>query len=323
MSKNRKPRQRKQNRRRRNGNRRKSARPPSRPQAAGSFSRLFATGVRSLVSCLPGSKALLPVTDFVMKAIGLTMNKPTPEGVFTGVQNTALGSKFTLSYTNILAGTKAVVNRGRTTPEQGNRQIFCLPFMDARLIEVVISTSPVNVVGKRSGDWTIAFYPFYSAQDEDNFRSDKLIPDRTGIERAPLIATGSASQPLSLRFSPRVTDGEIAKFHQIADNFGGLCIRYNDMNRSSYGEFNGEDFAMDCIIKGRVELRSIQPDALDGKSYTDLVDDVLAEVTHQITHIPTGNVYLVAADHVSEENKASNITGRNSIAVTLEGMSLS
>lgn len=296
--------------------RRSQRKPPSRPQASGSFGRAFATGVRTLVSCLPGSTALLPVTDFVLKAIGLTMVKPQ-NGFFADVQNTALGAKFTIGYLNILAGTKNVVNKGRTPASQGNRQMFTTPFLDARLIEVVISVSPVNVIGKRSGDWTIAFYPFYTLDDMNQFKGDKKIPDRTGIERAPIIATGSASQPLSLKYSPKITDGEIFKFHPINDTFGGICIRFNDMNRSTYSEFNGEDFAMDMVLKGRVELRTINPDALDNYSYTDAISDVLQSMTHQILHVPTDTWYFVKANEIVEKNKASQIRGDFDIDMSL------
>lgn len=155
-----------------------SQNPPNRPQVQGSFGRAVATGVRTLVSCLPGSKLLKPVADFVLKGIGLTSDHPV-NGIFANVANTALGAKFVLAYSNILVGTKLVTYRGRTEASKGNKQMFTIPFLDARLLEVVISVSPINIVSKRSGDWTVAFYPFYDQQDRDSFS----VPDRNAIER--------------------------------------------------------------------------------------------------------------------------------------------
>lgn len=312
----------------RNGRRQKRTGAPSTPQGRTSIGQVIARGVRNLVSYLPGSPLIKPLADFALKTIGLSDGGTVANGRFSGsVRQFALAAKFWIYASNIIAGSRLAVRSGSIDSRN-----FLTPYCDARVIELTISVMPIGVMGKRAGEWTLSFQPFMSDKDEDNLNaSASIFPDDHAMKACFMSVTGSASRPLALTYKPKVSDGRPYFFWAIGTAYGEVSVRYDQYNRTTYTDFNADDFAMDCVISGRVELRTASSSgySADGGSYiyTDSVKDRL-EGAGQAVMLGTKTIVLSSSGYTckpSSDLTLCNVSGVElvkSVPLTLDDMAI-
>lgn len=299
-------------RRKRSTNKRGRRMRPTPSISTSTFGRAIATGVKTLISYLPGSTAIQPIADFILKAVGLSTSDPV-NGFMFSVTYVGLGSKFLIGYSTLIASTRECVLAGINETHQ--QQLVCA-WREVRLIEISITIASSGPIKERQGEWTLAFYPFYTSEEEENFTSDTEIPDKTGITRVACATTSSAGQRLSLTYRPRVVDGFIYHFHDLKTKFGGVAIRFSDYSRANYGVFTSEKFSMERVVKGKLELRSMRPDSNDSVlSNTNYVTNVLKPMKEdtiylaQVLNTKNNKVYSVEGNRIRNTTNGTSVIG--------------
>lgn len=221
------------------------------------FAALIVTGVRSLVSALPGATFLSPLVDIFFTSIGLSSLAFSTSKTLTGLKGVSFygltGMTF-ISYANIMA---RVSSTARNTTK-GARVWFDTPYNDARLMNLTITASPDSVIKNRSGRWAIAFVPFRDAKDQTEFMNSYQPRNLQVVQSIAGSVTGPADRPLHLKFRPKPADGFIYHYHSMATYFGAIVIAYSDEVRTSYHEFTAEDWSPNIGIKGTISLRQPQ-----------------------------------------------------------------
>lgn len=293
-------------RRTRRGGRRTS-RAPSRPQGTSSVGRMFATGVRNVISLLPGSSVLSPIADIILKTVGLATDVQEDRTRVSGTTSMyGLATKFAICPAHIMVASKV----GWKSRPVDYTTVVHTEFREARIVEIEVSVEPANQISSRTGEWILSLYPFYDESDHDMFQADTSIPDRVLLHQAPFSTTGSASLPLALKFRPRVTDGFAFHFNKPTITRLGVVVRYEDYNRENYVDFKSDEFGVSLVLKGKVELRSAQANVKDN-FYTGKINDLLATVGHQFTF---GNkTYVIASSDFkctpTKDGKSCKVSG--------------
>lgn len=219
------------------------------------FSGLIVTGIRSLVSALPGSTFLTPITDLLLSSIGLAPTAvPTDSNGITtvdGVSIYGMCGLVMLKYTNILIrSSTAAVN---TT--KGARSWVDTPYTDAKLVSVTITITPNGKRQTRSGRWGILFLPFRDAADQKTIQNDYRPLSLSQLQQMAGSVSGPADRPLQLTFTPRAEDGLIYTFNPMDTWFGAVVVAYSEDMRLAYHEFTADDFSPDITLRGTLKLR--------------------------------------------------------------------
>lgn len=288
---------------------RRRRRPTRRVEKSQGLGTAIATGVRNLISYLPGSSVIAPIADFALKAFGFTRVIVENNGVYTADTSIcAVCTRFCVNYVNILVGSRNVV-RDTILTNGSTRPRILSPWLEARLIEVSISIAPVNVASKRAGQWALGFKPFLSDIDHATEMKDTSSVGRIGMTGYPLYTTGPASKPLKVTYRPRVVDGHCYFFHPLDTPFGCVAIRYDAYNRDSFDGFTAEEMAMDCVVSGRLELRSrtssdsIRPE----QRYIDTLDTPLKDIHMFIENLSDGTIHAIERDCLREKSLGTSV----------------
>lgn len=217
---------------------------------------LIATGIRTLVSVLPGSVFMLPLVDMVLSSFGFTPNNfytlADGQTVAEGTVVHGLSGAICFKYSNILARAP-----GTLTADTGNfRQTALTPYRDGRLLNLTISADPDGQRQYRAGRWAIAFIPFRVPGDRDEFVKDYT---PMGLERVSGLSgsvTGPSDRPLRLTFTPRTSDGQLSQFQSLDEFVGAVVVAFDCDVRSNYREFKPDEFVPFIAIKGKIEVKS-------------------------------------------------------------------
>lgn len=248
---------RKQNNTKKRAPRRRMVKPPRRSTAKRNpFSGLVVTGVRTLVSAMPLSKFLLPITDLFLSSIGLSDKEWTHQDgtnilTIEGVSIHGLCGMSIIRYANVLVRTpNASIN---TT--LGKRDWVDTPFTDAKLISISITATPDNKIQSRAGRWSICFVPFRDPKDETSLKNTYSPLPLARIQEMAGSISDESSKPLQLVFKPKAEDGLIYQFNPIDTSFGAIIISYDDSIRTTYHEFTADEFAPNISIRATIKLR--------------------------------------------------------------------
>lgn len=254
--------------------------PSSGTREFGTIGKAVATGVRTLLSVLPGSGISVPIADFLFHAFGYadSFSVPTADNTvdapvvrFTGV----IGGVSVCPATLISATKLAVFDSNRN---------FGTRYMDGRIVKIRVDVVPSNVTSSRSGFWILAIQPFFTKEDAARYSN----VDTPNVGQHALVGcyksvTGPASVPLSLSYSPRVHDGFAFSFSPIEIDKLAILIRYEQIDRVAYTEFTADQFACELTIRGTVETRCPE-NSVSHTIYDDRVNDVFKGAytdTHQ------------------------------------------
>lgn len=306
----------KHQKKRRNNNRRRR-----RPGKVGnpSVGRLIAKGVKSLVSSVPVIGGVLEnVADFAFKAFGITKVKSvvsTTNKVLhysfneAEVQNTAVCARFHVTPASIVVGSRSCIqiDMGRKVMTQ---------YRDGRVVSITIKIQPINPMGKRGGDWSLAIQPFFDATDAEGAGfKDTWYPTEQGMHHMYLSSTGPASQPLMLTYRPKITDGRAFTFMPLDKPFAEVVIRWEQPIRSAYGAFTAEEFACETIVSGSVEMRtspSMASTNSGGYTFDTTVVDKLRSVAAFVYSDADNKAYAIRKDETFkcvEGDSSCKITG--------------
>jgi len=216
--------------------------------------RLITWGCKTLVSTIPSTgKILSGVVDYTFKPLGLVDDlSRARKGRYLNdiiTRYVSLAARFNIHATCILAGS-------RTSLSVDSRSILT-QYADARIVNLMIKLIPSGILSSRSGCWHIGFQPFFNDSDETRagIAEKTWVPTEQGIHRTYLSATGPASKPLVIEYTPAVQDGRAYMFNPLDSAFGQISIRYDCYDREKYLEFTPEDFNCDTIVSGLIETR--------------------------------------------------------------------
>lgn len=289
---------------------RRSRRLPSVPQARSSLGQAVTNGVRSVITLLPGQRVLQPIADAFFRYVGLSANvvqstASTIRFVEGDASIYAAGALFAVKYVNLLSGSRLGVVSGA-----GPHPSYLSEMYEGRLIRLDVSIAPQGALGKRNGNWTLGFQPFLSTEDLKFYIDFKQVPDRDMILRFLCNTTGSASDKLSLRYTPRPSDGWAFQFHTVDTAFGVIALRYEEPNRTGYGEFSSDDFAVSTVVSGRVECRRPPPaHAANPRSFPDVISDCLETVGMTILDSTNNKTYVIENDKnltIKDQSEGAN-----------------
>lgn len=304
---------------RRNKTKKRTKRVPSNGTSKRNpFSALVVTGVRTIISALPGSAFLLPVVDLLFTSLGfstkdgeyLTSTKlfESKEVAFNGVTGVT-----PLHYVNIMARTSACAR----DVEKGPNVWANTPYTDAKLISLTISASPDSIQGKRSGLWTIAFFPFRNVNDESEMGKGYRPLSVGELQAMAGSVTGPADKPLMLTFKPTPADGFIYQYNNMSKAFGLLAVAYEEDVRTSYHEITADDWAPNITIRGTISLR--QPSLRRGGAtgFEDKTDKTIvttprASILFKELQVANGKSYR-RIDYAGDDFKCTKGDGTCSI----------
>lgn len=239
---------------------------------------LILTGIRTILSMIPGSTAIAEIADFVFKSIGMIKSSNISYNEYrdTVINVIGLGGSFIPTYVNIIGGSPIVERTMSTKNKTGIQWVNC-EYLDAQLINVAFTATPSNPQSHRSGSWCISFTPFRSTEDETFYKAQKAVPEYITMSHMLGAVSGPANKPLTLSYAPGVRDGYSSQFHRLNSGFGLICISYEDLSRNSNIEFTNEEFSCDISMKGTVRVRTSYVTS-DATGYSDDMTDVLTTV---------------------------------------------
>lgn len=274
------------------------------------FSALIVTGVRTIISALPGSPFLLPIADLLFTSLGFS-NKDgefvtttkifkSSEVAFNGVTGVT-----PLHYVNIMARTSTCAR----DVEKGPTVWANTPYTDAKLISLTINASPDSIQGKRSGLWTIAFFPFRNVNDESEMGKSYRPLSVGELQSMAGSVTGPADKPLSLTFKPTPADGFIYQYNYMSKAFGLLAVAYEEDIRMSYHEITADDWAPNITLRGTISLRQplLQRGGAIGfedKTDKNIVTTPRASVLYKQKQVALGQTYR-RVDYAAENFKCT------------------
>lgn len=217
---------------------------------------LILSGIRTVLSMIPGATTLSEISDFVFKSIGIIKGADKSE---TYVKKTidiiGLGGSFMPKYINII-GSSPLAERSMGTKDHNGIQWVNCEYYDAQLISMSITIAPVNPQSNRSGSWCLSFTPFRASEDEASYKAAKAVPEYITMSHMLGAVSGPANKPLTLAYRPGVSEGYISQYHGVDTAFGVVCIAYEDLARQSADTFKAAEFACDIRLKGSVRVRS-------------------------------------------------------------------
>lgn len=253
--------------------RRGSGRPRRRPPSLRKTTPLdlVVSGLKSVVSLLPGGKFLTDLADVFFTSVARPISGSISAfGTFEGtVAIYGMGTMFAINYVNILAhSTRAIINMN-----VGGKYNYATNYQRARVLEFAVTVRADNPVAKRSGRWGMAMIPFSHVNDLSLYfgsNGNYKIPTFTSISNVPLNIVGDMTQSLTLRYTPKPYDGHCYHYNQVTDHFAVIMIAYQEENRTTYTEFSAEEFSPDIRLSGKIALREPTSDA----SSREFVDEI-------------------------------------------------
>lgn len=271
----------------------KTSRPRPTRRTSPTLGRTIATGVKSLLSYIPGAGSVLsPIADFAFKAFGLIQTEvgtpllnDEPSHLFS------LVSHIQLTLLTIISGSEIAMQNS------ANRSIR-LAFDEGRLIHMTITVAPNNAMEKRGGNLFIGFNPYFN-EDNSSVPKYAIVPNEQSIHRMYRSASGTGSRSLSLSFRPTMFDGVAFQYHAITKSFGELAIRWEKPNRAVYTEITPDEFSVEVRISGKVELRSRTAFETGGSEGTYVFDKFVVDnlaSTAAILQSPSGKTHIVQSN---------------------------
>lgn len=270
--------------------RKTKARKPPRPRPTKStkrttFGGLIATGVRSLVSLLPGSAFLLPLYDMAFSSVAID-NKKLSTGFSLyndgtnkisddGIAIHGLSGTVVFNYASILVKAPGSVSK-IVEYKDANRPGDIHPtletsFLDARLIELVITAAPDSKSQYRAGRWGMVFIPFRADVDGQTFTRNYVPMSLSSIQEMSGCVSGPSDKSLTLRFKPSVHDGRLNSYNMLDAPIGALLLCYDNDLRLKFHEFTTDEFAPYISIRGRMEMRTPVVGSDESRDYRDLM----------------------------------------------------
>lgn len=272
-----------------------------------SLGRLFASGVKNVISLFPGATVLGKVADIVFKGLGLT-DASLGDSFEGDVEVFGMMTVFTISLVNIVGNSRAVA-----TSVSGAEGSFSTPYRRGRLVSLDITFKPDGVISSRAGQVLFGFQPFVDETDVASWTGAALNqwPTERGIRSMYMSRIGPATETMTMRFVPNPTHGLVYQPHDLEDGIGVVVLRYENYNRAAYHEFTPADFEASIIIKGRVELRNPYPGVYgpatsNAATFVDKVQDELVNASFQISK-PDGT-FLTLAKRVTSTPKGGVVT---------------
>lgn len=267
------------------------------PVARTGWGQTIASGVRSLVSALPGSSILGPIADFALKAFGIGSKVVDGDGNVTGATVTVLGLGGCIfpNYVQILgASRQGVISWNAPSASPASIMDVSTIYTDARLVHVEFTLDCQNPISSRSGQIAMAFTPFRDIKDEQTLKEKMVVPSVPDLARRPGAVVGPASRPLRLRFSPQPHDGYCYFQNPMQASFGMLCVAYYDPNRPSYENFTANDVSLAVRIAGSIALTA----PLVGvcyNTYKDRLDDGLSTILARFVDPQSGDNQVIGS----------------------------
>jgi len=273
-----------------------------RGPAAPRLGELVATGVRKLISYLPGAPILDSIANVVFKGLGVSDTYVSAGKSFNGdVKFTGLMSHFVISPVNIMAGCPnfpAVI--GKVGGVEGKSCVIT-QFQSVMVRDFWIKVIPTNRFSDRQGDWTLGVTPFYRGSSAKDFSAVLDARNPVNVDRMPYSATGPATSPLLVRVRVKPWHGQTATNTEPASPVFGVLVHYNDYSRSAYTDFTANDFG--CVIQLGGTVICTDPELGEDAvtSYEDLVIDCGVKIGAMIK-TKRGGMYLAAQGYTCKQS---------------------
>lgn len=318
------------------------------PRASRGLGSLVASGVKNILSYLPGAPLLQGIADFGFKAIGLTSStlKVADKVENVPVSFYGMGARFCINCIPLLLGS-SVGCRGTSTT---GKPFVTVDFSDVRVSELTIRLNPLGEQAKRGGEWSLGWSPYYDREDHRRMMAGKAsvtVPSDVDVSIMPYMVQGPASRPLVIRWRPKPHDSFANDFHPLpirqreswessASWLGCVTINFLEANRVVYTPMTAADFSASVLISGRFETRRGDDTSITVKGSTGGQDftmgngvlDCLGNTACSVYH-KTGYASLVDATISATTDGASSLVSGTvfegqlpPLAVTLEGMAI-
>lgn len=272
-----------------------------------SLGQVIGTGIRSLVSMLPGQAVLAPVTDFLLKSVGLAksiaFNGTGSSAILTAdVANFAVVGKFIITTGSLL--------RDMPFTEINSRADVLTRYDQFRVKTLSVSLQPTGDFANRPGEWLVSLVPFINPDDHKWF--DKAdVPPVEQLMSFGMFERAPASRSLMLSFTPSLHHGQSFLFHDCDHKFCGVYVHYERYHRVKYDEFSATDVSFNTYIRSTLEARL--PVAYGGwPQYTiarTRISDSLTTINHVVEN--DGLRYFMEEDYkCTSKNGLCTVSGK-------------
>lgn len=244
---------------------------------------IIATGVRSLVSVLPGAAFLLPLYDMIFSSVAVDNKKSSSSPFYQdgdyligdGIAVYGLCGVVMFNYANILVKAPGSVSRifdDKDPARPGDiHPTLETSFLDARLVDLVVSVAPDSKSQYRAGRWGVVLIPFRGDHDAETFSRNYVPLSLGAIQEMSGCVSGPSDKPLILRYRPTQYDGRLNSYNQMDSWIGGLIIAYDCDLRVNYHAFSPDEFAPYVTLKGRLEMRTPVVGSDESRNFKDLM----------------------------------------------------
>lgn len=319
------------------------------PRASRGIGSLIASGVKNILSYLPGAPLLQNIADFGFKALGITKAELAVNQSYTNVSTSfyGMGARFCINCVPLLLGSSVGCRGVNTT----GKPIVRVDFSDVRVAELIIRLNPLGEQAKRGGEWSLGWSPYYDREDHLRMMAGKAsvhVPSDVDVSIAPYMVQGPANRPLVLRWRPRPHDSFANDFHPLpiqqreswlsaATWLGCVSINFLEANRVVYTPMTAADFSASVLISGKFETRRGDDTSLSSSagvhggqefSMSDGVLDCLRTTACSVIHssgylsFKNGTTISGASDGASSLVTGLTYEGQQNLQLTLDGMAI-
>lgn len=221
-------------------------------------SNLVVRGVRSLISCLPVVKTLLPIADVLFAAFGYSASASVDQTttiLYAAVNVYGLTSRTFITPLNLI-GNSPVLGKQYWSKEH---PVIYSTMREGRVRSISFKMTLDNIVQNRSGRWGAAIVPFRSQDDykyylgTEETRYQKSLSE---ISTIPGAKVSNSDKSITLHYSTKLTDGYLNSYHVLTTPIAVIFTAYSEETRDLYHDFKAADFTPNIQLSGVVELRS-------------------------------------------------------------------
>lgn len=237
---------------------------------------VVASGIKTLVGLMPLGTALAPVADFIFKSIGWTKASITSPGSSSLKLASAVDSNFFGVTAGMLVNHGALICGSKlATPIVTTGDIrtgVSFPFVNMRVLEMVITVLPSTKRENQQGEVTVAFLPWNQAAEPSN---TPPLPTFVEVSLLPGAVTGPASSTITLAWKPDPANMMVSRFNPPRAKLGIILVAFQNMDRDEYVEMKASEFGPQINISGTYKTWGrVQGNAPNEMSCKEMITDL-------------------------------------------------
>lgn len=220
------------------------------------------SGVRSLISYLPGQSIIKPLADFCFRGFGLLLSTDAPTKKVNIIMTGLTGACF-IKPADVFAYSDYAIRK--ELGDNPNGAFFDSCVLSVKMINLEVEVRNIAPQGTRQGTWSAVLIPIKTQKDLNYWKAVEQGDDLLSygdIVSFPFSKTTSSATTLRMNLRFNNMQDLCSRDVSLTDKVAVLLIGYNEANRTDYGLITSTEFSTAISIKGTMKIKAMRSNRL-------------------------------------------------------------